>query len=292
VKAPPFAYARANSPEEAVSLLAEAGDDAKVLAGGQSLVPLLSFRLARPSVLVDVNPLTELDYLRISDNGTGLAVGALCRHSALERRPDLQGPWRAFAEAVPLIGHYPIRARGTVGGSIAHADPSAELPVLCLAFDAEIDAAGPHGRRAISASDFFRGPFSTALAADELLVEARFPAPPAGARTVFEEFSERAGDFALASVCAGVLVEDGRCTWARIALGGVGPTPLRATAAEQALVGSELEDAAVAEAAELAAGACDPRSDFHASSEFRKELVRELTCRALLRASAGKVGSV
>jgi CO/xanthine dehydrogenase FAD-binding subunit len=289
VKPPPFAYARAESPEEAVSLLAEAGDDAKLLAGGQSLVPLLNFRLARPSVLVDVSSLAELDYLHVGANGSGLAVGAMCRHVVLERSSELTGPWQAIAEAVPKIGHYPIRARGTVGGSIAHADPSAELPLLCLAFDAEVDALGPQGRRTIAASDLFRGPLLTTLAPDELLVEVRFPTPPAGVSTVFEEFSERAGDFALASVCAGAVVEDGRCTWARVALGGVGPTPLRATAAEHALVGSALDEGAVAEAVEQAAVACDPRGDFHGSSEFRKELVAELTSRAIVRIREGGI---
>lgn len=292
MKPPRFGYTRAGSPEEAVALLSGAGEDAKLLAGGQSLVPLLNFRLARPSVLIDVNPLAELDFLRVGENGAGLVVGALCRQSALERSTELTGPWQAVTEAVPMIGHYPTRARGTVGGSIAHADPSAELPVLCLAFDAEIDALGPQGRRTIAASDFFRGPFSTALTPDEMLVEVRFPGPPAGARTVFEEFSERAGDFALASVCVGILVEDGLCTWARVALGGVAPTPLRATAAEQALAGSDLGDGAVAEAAGLAAGACDPRSDFHGTGEFRKELVQELTFRALARTRGGQGGWV
>jgi carbon-monoxide dehydrogenase medium subunit/6-hydroxypseudooxynicotine dehydrogenase subunit alpha len=283
VKPPPFAYTRAESPEEAVAILAEAGDDAKALAGGQSLVPLLNFRLARPSLLVDINPLAQLDYLRIGANGAGLAVGALCRHATLERSTQLTGPWQAVAEAVPMIGHYPIRARGTVGGSIAHADPSAELPVLLLAFDGEVEVLGPQGRRTIAAADLFRGPFTTVLGSDELLLEARFSMPPPGARTAFEEFSERAGDFALASVCAGVAVEDGRCTWARVALGGVGSSPLRASGAEQALVGTALDKGAVAEAAELAAGACAPRGDFHGSSEFRRELVRELTARALAR---------
>jgi carbon-monoxide dehydrogenase medium subunit/6-hydroxypseudooxynicotine dehydrogenase subunit alpha len=282
VKPPPLAYARAESVEEAVSLLAEGGADAKVLAGGQSLVPLLAFRLARPSVLVDVNPLAELDYLRVG-NGDGLVIGALCRHVAIERSTALGGPWQAVAEAARLIGHYPIRVRGTAGGSIAHADPAAELPVLCAAYGAELGVLGPSGHRTVTASDFFRGPFTTSLAPDELLLEARFRAPPDDARTAFEEFSERAGDFALASVCAGAALEGGRCTWARLALGGVGPTPLRATAAEQALVGSDLGEEAIAEAAELAAGSCDPGTDFHASGEFRKELVAELTRRALGR---------
>ncbi len=283
MKPPPFAYARASSAEEAVALLAEAGEDAKVLAGGQSLVPLLNFRLARPSLLVDVTGLAELDYLRAGANGAGLAVGALCRHVALERSGQLGGPWQAVAEAVPMIGHYPIRARGTVGGSVAHADPSAELPLLLLAYDGEVDALGPSGRRTIPARELFRGTFTTALAADELLVEVRLTAPPAGARTAFEEFSERAGDFALASVCVGVAVEDGRCTWARIALGGVGPTPLDAAEAERALVGSEFDDDAIAAAAEAASAGCDPAGDFHASAQFRRELAAELTSRALRR---------
>jgi CO/xanthine dehydrogenase FAD-binding subunit len=277
MKPPPFAYVRAESAEQAVSLLAEAGEDAKVIAGGQSLVPLLNFRLARPSVLVDVNPLGELDYIRIGANGDGLAVGALCRHVALERNGELGGPWNAVAEAVPLIGHYPIRTRGTVGGSIAHADPSAELPVVALAYDAELEALGPQGRRTIPAGEFFRGPFTTALAPDELLVEVRLSGPPPGARSAFEEFSERAGDFALASVCA--IVGEG---WARIALGGVGPTPLRATAAEEALLAGAEPD----EVGALAARDCDPAGDFHASGEFRKELVAELTRRALRRLRA------
>jgi carbon-monoxide dehydrogenase medium subunit/6-hydroxypseudooxynicotine dehydrogenase subunit alpha len=272
VKPPPFAYARAESAEEAVSLLAEHGDDAKVIAGGQSLVPLLNFRLARPSVLVDVTPIAELDYVR---NGDGLAVGALCRHAELERL-DAIGAWQALAEAVPLIGHYPIRARGTAGGSVAHADPSAELPLLCAAYDAEIDALGPQGKRTIEAAQFFRGTFATALRPDELLLEVRFPAPPAGTRSAFEEFSERAGDFALASVCA--VVGDGS---ARLALGGVGPTPLRATEAERVLA----QGAPAGEVAELAARECDPAGDFHASAEFRRELVAELTRRALARLS-------
>jgi CO/xanthine dehydrogenase FAD-binding subunit len=277
MKPPPFAYARAESAEQAVSLLADAGDDAKVIAGGQSLVPLLNFRLARPSVLVDVNPIAELDYLRIGANGDGLAVGALCRYVALERSSGLTGRWNAVAEAVPLIGHYPIRARGTVGGSIAHADPAAELPVVCLAYDAELEALGPEGRRTIQAGEFFGGPFTTALAPDELLVEVRLTAPPSDARSAFEEFSERAGDFALTSVCT--VVGDG---WARIALGGVGPTPLRAAAAEEALIaGAEPVEVGV-----LAARDCDPGSDFHASGDFRKELVAELTRRALERLRA------
>jgi carbon-monoxide dehydrogenase medium subunit/6-hydroxypseudooxynicotine dehydrogenase subunit alpha len=285
VKPPPFEYARAGSLEEAVDLLAEWGDEAKVLAGGQSLMPLLNFRLARPSYLVDVNPLDDLASFSRDDGA--LSIGALCRQATVEeRREELTGPWGALGDAVPLIGHYPIRTRGTVGGSVAHADPAAELPVVCAAFEAELAASSRAGTRSIAASAFFEGPLMTTLRPDEVLVSVRLPAPPAGAVTGFEEFSERAGDFALASVCAGVGRENGRCSWARIALGGVGPVPLRAPDAERALLGSDLDDEAIAEAARLAAAGCEPSGDFHASSVFRRELVAELTSRLLQRLQA------
>jgi carbon-monoxide dehydrogenase medium subunit/6-hydroxypseudooxynicotine dehydrogenase subunit alpha len=285
VKPPPFAYARAESRDEAVAFLAEWGDDAKVLAGGQSLMPLMNFRLARPAYLVDINGVDELADFRAAD-GDGLVIGALCRHAFLEGRDELEGPWRALAEAMPLIGHYPIRVRGTAGGSIAHADPAAELPVVCAALGAELVAASTAGARTIPAAEFFAGPFTTALRPDELLVEVRVPGPPTGAVTAFEEFSERAGDFALACVCAGAALSDGRCTWARIALGGVGPAPVRATEAEEMLVGSDLGDDALTEAAHAAAAGCNPGGDFHASAMFRKELVVALLRRAFQRVRA------
>jgi carbon-monoxide dehydrogenase medium subunit/6-hydroxypseudooxynicotine dehydrogenase subunit alpha len=283
VKPPPLAYARAESADEAVSFLAETADEAKLLAGGQSLVPLLNFRLARPGVLVDINALVELEYVRLDDTGA-LRLGALCRHAQLERSAPSEAPWQAVGEAARMIAHLPIRTRGTVGGSLAHADPSAELPLLCVALGAEIDAVGPGGTRTITADDFFHGTFSTALAPDELLVEARLPAPPGGASTAFEEFSERAGDFALAAVCAGVAAEAQACSWARVALGGVSSTPLRVPEAEDVLVGSDLGDDVLGQAAEAAWASCDPPGDFHGSSEFRRELMHELTLRALRRA--------
>jgi carbon-monoxide dehydrogenase medium subunit/6-hydroxypseudooxynicotine dehydrogenase subunit alpha len=282
VKPPPFEYTRAASLKDALDQLA-VGDDVRVLAGGQSLVPLMNFRLARPARLVDINALDELNFVRLEPDG-GLVLGALLRHAALGRRPELTGPWNALSEAAPLIGHYPIRVRGTAGGSIAHADPAAELPAVCEALDAEMVALSRRGRRVISAREFFTGPFATALAADELLIEVVFPAPPVGAVSVFDEFSERAGDFALAAVCAAVRVESGKCDWARLALGGVGPTPLRATVAEGVLVGSALDAHAIEQAAAAAAAACEPRYDFHGSARFRFDLVHALTRRALSRA--------
>ena len=241
---------------------------------------MLSFRFARPSVLVDVNQLAELDFVRV---GEGLWLGALCRHARLEGAESLDGPWRAVREAAASIGHHPIRVRGTLGGSIAHADPAAELPVVSLALDAEIRVLGHGGRRTIPADEFFAGPYTTALQPAELITELWFAPPPAGARTVFEEFCVVTGGFALASVCAGLAFDDGRCTWARIALGGVSATPVRAAAAEALLVREPLRSRSAEEAAALAAEACTPRSDVHASGVYRAELVRELTLRALRR---------
>jgi aerobic carbon-monoxide dehydrogenase medium subunit len=276
---------RATSPEGACAALSEAGDDAKLIAGGQSLVPLLSFRFARPTVLVDVTPLHELDFLRVGPEG--LAIGALRRHAGLEAATVLDGPWRAMREAAGLIGHHPIRVRGTLGGSIAHADPAAELPVVGLALDAEIHVTGPAGNRTIAAGDFFQGPYSTVLRYDELITELRFAAPPPGARTVFEEFALQAGGFALVAVCAGLALEGDRCTWARVALGGVGAVPHRAADAEEILTGASLSPALIERAATAAARACTPRADVHASSLYRADLVLELTRRALNRLVAG-----
>jgi carbon-monoxide dehydrogenase medium subunit/6-hydroxypseudooxynicotine dehydrogenase subunit alpha len=285
VKPPPFVYASAASLDEAVALLAEGDEETKVLAGGQSLLPLLNFRLARPSSLVDVNRVRDMDAVQGGADGAPLVIGALCRQATLERAPLLEGPWAGVREAVAHIGHYPIRVRGTVGGSIAHADPSAELAVVAVGLDAELVLARDGGRRMVAARDFFTGPFSTAIAPGELLVEVRLASPPDAARTTFEEFSQRAGDFALASVFAGIALENGRCTWARIALGGVAATPIRAEAAEARLIGAEPGKTEVEEAAALAADACEPPSDFHGSRNFRIALVRHLAARAIRRAA-------
>lgn len=289
MKPPPFAYAAAGTLDEAVELLAEAGEDAKLLAGGQSLLPLLAFRLARPSHIIDIGAVENLDSLEEHDGC--LRVGALVRHAALEQA-SLGAPWQAVREAASLIGHLPIRVRGTFGGSLAHADPAGELGVVAAAFDAEIVLKSVRGMRTVPAGEFFLAPLTTTASSDEVLVEARFPAPCDGFMSVFEEFSPRVGDFAYASVAAGCrLAADGSAHDVRIALGSVGPTPARARDAEQALSGSPLEDGAIVECARVAAGACDPDAgDWHADGIYRRALVAHLVERALrrLRGSAGR----
>ncbi len=286
MKPPPFAYAAAGTLDEAVALLDEAGDDAKLLAGGQSLLPLLAFRLARPSHLIDIGGVEGLDILEEQDGS--LCVGALVRHATLEQA-DLSGGWQALREAASLIGHLPIRVRGTFGGSLSHADPAGELGVVAAAFDAEIVLRSVRGVRTVPARDFFLAPLTTAADPDEVLVEARFPTPGTGFRSVFEEFSPRVGDFAYASVAAGCrLATDGLARDVRIALGSVGPTPVRARDAEQALSGSFLDDTAIVECARLAAETCHPDAgDWHADGTYRKALVSHLVERALRRLGAG-----
>ncbi|WP_407563917.1 FAD binding domain-containing protein [Streptomyces sp. 184] len=281
MKPPPFAYARATGVPEALDLLHEGGEDAKLLAGGQSLIPLMAYRLARPSHLVDVGRITTHRYVR--GNGGGLRVGALVRHLELERATGLTGAWLALREAAASIGHHPIRVRGTCGGSLAHADPSAELPVVAAALDAEFTLQSVDGTRTVPASDFFLAPFITALEPEEMLVEVGFPAPPPGLRSVFEEFQVHSGDFAMASAAVAVAVGgDGRATDVRIALGSVGPVPVRAREAEAALTGELLTDPACGEAARLAATAAEPGADPEAGV-FRRELVQALVKRALGR---------
>jgi CO/xanthine dehydrogenase FAD-binding subunit len=283
MKLPPFAFTRAESLDHALDLLGELGGDAKALAGGQSLIPLMAFRLASPSHLVDVSDLGEARYVRCGENG--LAVGGTTRHAELETAASDFGPeWRAFAEALPLIGHLPIRTRGTVGGSIAHADSTAELPLLACTFDATILAQSREGGRELPAADFFRGTMTTALDATELVVEVRFPDPPHGTVSAFEEFSERAGDFALASACvAAARDETGVCTWVRVGLGAVASTPVRLPAAEAALLGSRLDAAASDVACAALAREIRPRGGLHVPAEYRAELVAVLLRRAVAR---------
>jgi CO/xanthine dehydrogenase FAD-binding subunit len=282
VKPPPFAYARPNTLDEALTLIVEAGEDAKFLAGGQSLMPLLAYRLARPSHLVDIGHLRGLSEIRA--DGGGLLIGGLVRHAQLEHSGELVGPWRAIREAAGVIGHYPIRVRGTFGGSVAHADPSAELPVVSLALNASLVLRSTEGTRTIPAAQFFVGPFMTVLEPAEALVEIRFPAPPPTLRSAFEEFTLRSGDFALASAAVAVAVgEDGAARDVRIALGSVGPAPLRAHDAESALDGVTLTEEAIADAAQLAARGCDPATGAGVDPAYRRELVTVLVTRALRR---------
>jgi carbon-monoxide dehydrogenase medium subunit/6-hydroxypseudooxynicotine dehydrogenase subunit alpha len=283
MKLPPFVFTRAESLVHALDVLGEHGSDAKALAGGQSLIPLMALRLAAPAHLVDVSELRELRYIHPGD--AGLTIGGTTRHAELETvATGLAPQWRAFDEALPLIGHLPIRMRGTVGGSLAHADPTAELPLLACTFDATIVAQSREGRRELSASDFFRGIMTTALEPIELIVEIQVPDPPPGTISAFEEFSERAGDFAFASVCA-VAASDkaGICTWVRVGLGAVASTPVRSPAAEAALLGSRLDLAAVDAACAALEQDIRPRSGLHAPAEYRTELAAVLLRRAVAR---------
>jgi carbon-monoxide dehydrogenase medium subunit len=283
MKPAPFGYARPGTLDEAVALKAEHGEDALVLAGGQSLVPLLALRLASPSLLIDVNELDDLAYVREEEGW--LRIGATARHRDVEESVDLARRAGLPAEAAPLIGHRAIRNRGTVVGSIAHADPAAEWPAVALALDATVEAVGPSGPRSVAADEFFLAPFTSALGPDEIVREVRFRMPGPGAGTAFEEHARRHGDFALVGVAAVVVLgEDGVVSVARIALAGVGGTPARAVEAERELEGGPLTVARVRAAAEACARGIDPPGDVHASSAYRRHLVGVLVGRCLRRA--------
>jgi carbon-monoxide dehydrogenase medium subunit len=272
VKPAAFAYRAVETVEEAIAVLAELGDDATVLAGGQSLVPMLNLRLARPSALVDIGRVAALS--GISANGS-LRLGAATRQADALRSALVAARAPLLTEALRHVGHPATRSRGTVGGSIAHADPAAELPAVLLALDGEAIVAAQCGERLLPASALFRGPFATALAQGELLTELRLPDPPAGARHGFAEIARRRGDFALAG--AAVVVAPGH---ARVALFAVAPNAFRAGEAERALASG----AGAEEAAALAAAAAEPSGDAHATAAYRREVARVATLRALLAA--------
>jgi len=282
MKPPKFDYHAPASIDEAVALLARYGGEAKVLAGGQSLMPMLNFRLARPAALVDVNRIAALAYIR-EENGT-VAFGAMTRQRTIEFSPVVAARLPLLREATRWVGHLPIRSRGTIGGSIAHADPSAEYPAVLTALGGEVVVQGPRGRRTVKAADLFETYLTTTLAPEDLLVEVRLPAMPAGAGYAFEEFARRHGDFAIVGIAAMVVRAGDRCTTARLASAGAGPVPVRLRAAEEILerdgFGAAAIDAAAARAAELV----QPDSDVHASAEYRRHLTRVLTGRALRRA--------
>lgn len=291
MKPPPFEYVAAGSLEEALSALAEYGDEAKLLAGGQSLVPLLAFRLARPSVLVDLNGIAGLDGVEFS--GDTLLLGSMARQRAIEGLPGLRERCPMIVEAVELIGHVAIRNRGTVGGSLAHADPAAEWPALALVLEAQLELAGPRGPRTVSAADFFVSYFTTALEADEVLTGIRLPVPNGRTGSAFLELSRRHGDFALAGVAALVtLGEDDTAADVRLGLIGVGSAPVRAETAEAALRGRVPDAEALAEASSAVAGEIEPTGDIHASEEYRRHLAVVLTHRALATAVARAEGGV
>jgi aerobic carbon-monoxide dehydrogenase medium subunit len=281
VKPAPFEYFDPRTLPEALELLDQYGDEGKVLAGGQSLLPLLYLRLAQPRYLIDVNRVADLDNLGVE--GEQLCIGAGVRQRAVERSPVVQQRWPIIAEATRLVGHTQIRNRGTFCGSVAHADPSAELPAIVAVLDGTLRAASSAGERLLSTDEFFLTYLTTALGTNELLVEVRLPAPPPHCGSAFLEISRRQGDFALVGLACLLALEadGGHVAEARLAFTGVGGTPLRAREAEAALVGEAPTAAAFAHAGELAQAAVDPDGDIHASAEYRRHLVGVLARRGL-----------
>ncbi len=285
MKPPRFDYLAPRSLDEALAHLAAHGDDAKVLAGGQSLVPLLNFRLVRPAYLVDLNEVTGLDGIRLQDGH--LVIGAMARQRVVETSALARERCPLMTEALAQVGHVQIRNRGTVGGSLAHADPASELPAVVAALDGELVLQSARGRRTLSAERFFRGYLTTAAAPDELLAEVRVPVTPPRTGSAFVELSRRHGDFAIVGVAATVTVSAaGVCTACSIALTGVGGTPVSAREAARALVGVAPSPDACAEVGRRVSDAVEPEGDLHASSDYRKQLAGVLTRRALVSASA------
>jgi carbon-monoxide dehydrogenase medium subunit len=294
MKPAPFAYVAPRSLDEALALVSRHADEGKVLAGGQSLLPVLNFRLAQPVVLVDLNGVRELEFLRpgasTPDDG-GLRMGALTRHRVLEHDPSVAARAPLLAEAVHHIAHPQIRNRGTVGGSIAHADPKAELPALAIALDARLHLQKQGADRWLAAADFYTGFFSTALEPDELLTEMAWPAMAPRSGWAFEEAARRHGDYAQVGVAVVVRLDgSGRCAEARIVFLAVGGGPLQARAAAAGLVGEVPSEAVIAAAAAAAAAATEPTDDVHASAAFKRHLARVLATRALRRAFARAAG--
>ena len=282
MKPPKFDYHAPKSVDDALALLERYGGDAKILAGGQSLMPLLNFRLSRPAALVDLNRIPSLAYIREVDGQVRL--GAMTRQRTIEFSPVVKDRLPLLREATRWVGHLPIRTRGTIGGSIAHADPSAEYPAVLTALEGDVVTRSPRGERTIKAADLFQTYLTTNLEADEIVVEVRLPVMPAGAGYALEEFARRHGDFAIIGIAAMVVRDGQRCTVARLATAGAGPVPVRLRAAEEILERDGLGEAAIDAAARRASELVSPDSDIHASSDYRRHLTGVLTKRALTRA--------
>ena len=285
MKLPPFDYACPTTLPEAVQLLSAPGGDAKPIAGGQSLVPMLAFRLAQPTLLVDLRKLGDLRGIKISQKG--VTLGAMVRWREIEDDERLKTAHPLLKAAVAHIAHYQIRNRGTVGGSLAHADPAAEMPGIAITCDAEIAVVGKAGARVIQAADFFQGALTTALTADEIIVEVRLPAWHPERRWGFEEFARRRGDFSMAA--AAVFYDqndDGTAREAHVGVVGVADRPLRLPSVEAVLNGRTVDAAAIAEAEAAASAAVDPQDDIHASAAYRRALAGTMVERALKRAAA------
>ena len=282
MKPPAFEYLAAASVEEAIAALAAHDGDAKVIAGGQSLVPMLNFRLLEPALLVDINKVPGLNF--IEPDGDGLRIGALTRHHALETSDLVRARFPVLSHAMSHVAHLAIRNRGTIGGSLSHADPAAELPMMAVLLNATIVIAGSSEGRELTAADFFEGALTTGLADDELVTEIRFPALPARTGWGFEEFAQRSGDFAMAAAAATISLSGSKAGEVRLALMGVGEIPLRVEAAEAALSGTSLECSDIDTAVAAVDDVIDPMSDVHASADYRRHLAKALTRRVLVQA--------
>jgi CO/xanthine dehydrogenase FAD-binding subunit len=267
-----------------MELLKQHGSDARLLAGGQTLLPMMNFRLATPEVIVDLNRIPELAYINSIDGC--VHIGAMTRQRTLEFSPVISRDLPLLSKAIRMVGHLPTRSRGTIGGSIANADSAAEIPMILQILEGEVRVRGPNGERTIPAAELILDAMTTSLAEDEMLAEIRLPVMPSNAKFFVEEFSRRQGDFAIAAVAAMIVINDGRCEKARIATAGVSAFSSRLQPAEQVLEGRMIDADVIAEAAEIAAEIVEPLSDRNASEEFRRHLTKVLTARVLKRALA------
>ena len=285
-----FDYLAAHSVNEAVALLDQHGEDAKVLAGGQSLIPLLRFRLAGPTVLIDINRIDGMEYLR-ETNGT-LHIGALTRESELDNSSLIRERYPILFETSTVVADPVVRNWATVGGNIAHADPANDHPATMIAMGARVVAVGPAGERVIPIEEFFtNAPFETSLHPNELLTEIRVPAPVNGSGGAYVKLERKVGDYAIAGVAAYIILDtDGNVTYAGIGLTNVGQTPIKARNAEQVLLGKPLNDANILQAADLAAAASQPISDSRGPAEYKRDMVHTLTVRALRKAHTRATG--
>lgn len=277
-----FDYYAPATVEEATSLLARHGGDARVLAGGQTLLPMMNFRLATPEIVVDLNRVAELSYIK--SEGGMVRFGAMTRQRAIEFSPIVARDVPLLLEAIRMVGHLPTRSRGTIGGSIANADSAAEIPMVLQALGGEVSLRSARGKRMVAAADLIQDAMTTVIEADEIITEIHMPLMPRDARFAVEEFSRRRGDFAIAAVAAMVVLDGGVCQIARIATAGVSACSRRLTKAEAALEGRVADRAAVDAAAHAAAAAIEPLEDRNASADYRRHLTRVLTARALGRA--------
>jgi len=274
-----FEYLVADSIETAVAALAQAGGEAKIIAGGQSLVPMLNFRLLRPAILVDINRIPDLAYVR--EDGDKVRIGALARHHQLETSPVIAGHFPVLREAMTHVAHLAIRNRGTIGGSLSHADPAAELPMMAMLLDAQLRVVSPAGERSVAAHDFFQDALSVDLAEDEMVREVVLPKLPPRTGWGFAEVARRSGDFALAAVAVTLTLAADTIVQARVAITGVAPTPRRVRDAEALLVGKRVDHALAQEVIGRVRAAAEPQADLHASAGYRRHLVGVLGGRAL-----------